>query len=52
MDILSSHDALKTYLNIRETRPLYKDICGTARLGIPCFVKEDGSMTLDINDIL
>lgn len=52
VDILSSHDALKTYLNIRETRPLYKDICGTARLGIPCFVKENGSMTLDINDIL
>lgn len=53
VDILSCHDALKTYLKIRETSPLYEDIRGgTARLGIPCFVKEGGSMTLDINDIL
>ncbi len=52
VDILTSLNALKTYLSVRESSPLYKDICGTDRLGIPCFVREDGSMTLDIHEIL
>ena len=51
-DILSCQDALKTYLNIRETSDLYAQIRGTQRLGIPCFVREDGSMTLNISEIL
>ena len=41
-DILSCHAVLQDYLEIR----------GTRRLGIPCFVREDGTMTLNLNDIL
>ncbi len=41
-DILSCHAALLTYLNIR----------GTQRLGVPCFQREDGSLTLELKDIL
>lgn len=51
-DILSCHAALQDYLMLREISPLYRVICGTRRLGIPCFVREDGTMTLDLNDIL
>ena len=51
-DILSCHADLQDYLMIRESDVLYADIRGTKRLGIPCFVCEDGSMTLNINDIL
>lgn len=51
-DILSCHAALRTYLNIRETSDLYADIRGTQRLGVPCFRREDGSMTLELKDIL
>lgn len=51
-DILSCHAALRTYLNIRETSDLYADIRGTQRLGVPCFRREDGSMTLELEDIL
>lgn len=51
-DILSCHEALKAYLHIRETSPLYKNIRGTARLGVPCFVREDGTMTLDLHEVL
>ncbi len=51
-DILSCHAVLLTYLNIRETSELYADIRGTQRLGVPCFQREDGSLTLDLNEIL
>ncbi len=51
-DILSCHGALQDYLEIRESSPLYQEIRGTRRLGVPCFVREDGSMTLDLKEIL
>ena len=51
-DILSCHAVLRTYLNIRETSELYADIRGTQRLGVPCFQREDGSLTLNLNEIL
>ena len=51
-DILSCHAVLQDYLEIRESSPLYEEIRGTRRLGIPCFVREDGTMTLNLNDIL
>ena len=51
-DILSGHAALQDYLQLRESSPLYAEIRGTRRLGVPCFVQEDGTPTLDISDIL
>ena len=51
-DILSCHAALQDYLELRESSPLYEGIRGTRRLGVPCFVKEDGTATLELNDIL
>ena len=52
IDILSCHGALQDYLQIRESSPLYEEVRGTRRLGIPCFVKEDGTMTLELKDVL
>ena len=37
---------------MRETSPVYADVRGTDRLGIPCFVGEDGTVTLDLNQVL
>lgn len=51
-DILSCHSALQDYLEIRDTNPLYAEIRGTRRMGVPCFVKEDGTVTLDIHDVI
>jgi len=51
-DILSCHAALQTYLHVRETSDLYAEIRGTQRLGVPCFVREDGSMSLALDEIL
>ena len=49
LDILSCHADLRMYLHIRETSPLYETIRGTDRLGVPLFIREDGSMTLELN---
>lgn len=51
-DILSCHADLQTYLHIRETSELYAEIRGTQRLGVPCFVREDGSMSLSLDEVL
>lgn len=51
-DILSCHATLRAYLNLRETNDLYAEIRGTERLGVPCFQREDGSLTLELKDIL
>ena len=51
-DILSCHADLKAYLNLRDNSDLYAQIRGTERLGIPCFVKEDGTTTLNLAEVL
>lgn len=51
-DILSCHGDLKTYLVLRENSDTYKDIRNTERMGIPCFLQEDGTETLDLKDII
>ncbi|MCC8061346.1 MAG: glutaredoxin [Clostridiales bacterium] len=51
-DILSCHADLREYLALRDSHELYADIRGTDRLGVPCFIREDGSMTLELEEIL
>lgn len=51
IDILNSHEELKVYLALRDGCPLYDGIRGTERMGIPAFLKEDGTVTLDISEI-
>lgn len=51
-DILSCHADLRAYLALRDTSDVYADIRGTDRLGVPCFVCEDGTVTLDIQAVL
>ena len=51
-DILSCHGDLKAYLLLRDTSEVYAEIRGTERLGVPCFILEDGTVTLDMNEVL
>ncbi len=51
-DILSCHADLKEYLKMRDTDDMYAQIRGTERLGIPCFIKEDGTKTMNLAEIL
>lgn len=51
-DILSCHADLMPYLLLRDTSEVYREIRGKERLGVPCFVLEDGTVTLDIKDVI
>lgn len=51
-DILSCHADLRAYLHLRDTSETYAGIRGTEMIGIPCFIKEDGSITLELKDVL
>ncbi len=51
-DILSCHADFMEYLLLRETNAVYSEICGKECLGVPCFILEDGTVTLDIKDVL
>lgn len=50
-DISSSFPALKEYLNIRETNPIYEEVKNKGELGIPCFLKDE-KVTLNLDDVL
>lgn len=39
--------ALKTFLKIRESSPLFDQVRENGQIGIPCLVWEDGHVTLD-----
>ena len=43
---------LKVYLAQRESNPLYAVVRGNGGIGIPCFVLEDGSTTLELSEVL
>ncbi|MGN0159099.1 MAG: glutaredoxin [Brotaphodocola sp.] len=51
-DILSCHADLKAYLNLRENHEIYAEVRGTERLGIPCMICEDGTVTMNLNEVL
>lgn len=43
---------LKVYLAQRESNPLYAAVREKGTIGIPCFVLEDGTTTLNLDDVL
>ncbi|MCD8037193.1 MAG: glutaredoxin [Clostridiales bacterium] len=51
-DILANHDNLRSYLKLRDTNPMYDDIRGTDRMGIPCFIFENGDMSFDTDEVI
>ena len=50
--ISASLGDLRDYLTLRESSPAYADVRGTAKLGIPCFILEDGTVTRELGDVL
>lgn len=39
--------ALKNFLTIRDSNPLFDEVKKDGGIGIPCIIREDGSVTLD-----
>ncbi|WP_300295834.1 glutaredoxin [uncultured Intestinimonas sp.] len=51
-DLSASLPDLKVYLAVRESEPVYAAVREKGSLGIPCFVLEDGSVTLELEEVL
>ena len=43
---------LKAYLALRESSPVFDGLKARGSLGIPCFVLEDGTVTLELEKVL
>lgn len=43
---------LKEFLSIRDREPVFAEIRAEGKIGIPCIVLEDGSVTLDYHTLL
>ena len=43
---------LKAYLALRESSPVFEGPKAKGSLGIPCFVREDGTVTLELEQVL
>lgn len=51
-NLSASFPALKEFLELRESSPLYKTVKENGGIGIPYFEAEDGTKTLDLSEIL
>ncbi len=52
IEITETIDNLRAFLKLRDTREELKEAKEAGRIGIPCFVREDGSITLEAQDVL
>ena len=50
-NITASLPDLRTFMTLREMDPVYAEV-DKERLGIPLFIYEDGSKTLDLDEVL
>lgn len=50
VDITADTANLREFLKIRDTSPLFDEVRAHNGIGIPLFVKEDGTMTFEIDE--
>lgn len=50
IDIIANTDNMKEFLRIRDQDPLFEAVRERGGIGIPLFVREDGTKTFDINE--
>lgn len=51
-DITGSTAELKAFLAIRDGQALFAPVKEAGGIGIPCFIQEDGTVTLKLGDVL
>lgn len=49
-DFCESSLNLKEFLNIRDKEPVFDKVKENGGIGMPCFVRPDGKITLDFNE--
>ena len=42
---------MKRFIRLRDTDPAFDSVRGSGSIGIPCFVREDGTITLKPEDV-
>lgn len=52
IDIFNSTANMKEFLKVRDNSPVFDEARKEGYIGIPAFVKEDNTITLNIEDIL
>ena len=52
IEITESTDNLRAFLQLRDHREELRQAREAGMIGIPCFVREDGSITLEAADVL
>jgi glutaredoxin-related protein len=52
VNITENTTNLKEFLALRDHEALFVPVRENSKIGIPCFVREDGAMTLDINEAM
>ncbi len=43
---------LKVYLALRDSEAMYENVKKNGGIGIPCFILEDGTKTMDLAEVL
>lgn len=51
-DLSADLKDLKAYLAVRDTEPAFEAVKGNGGIGIPFFVLEDGTKTLNLEEVL
>ena len=52
LDFSDSLLHLKTFLNLRDQESVFADVKAAGKIGIPCIVREDGSVTLSLDEYM
>lgn len=52
LDFAENLRNLKEFLKFRDENPIFADIRKEGRIGIPCIVRQDGSITLDWEEVM
>lgn len=52
LDFSENLGNLKVFLKLRDENPLFDEIRKASKIGIPCILREDGSVTLDWEEFM
>lgn len=52
VDFTNSIMDLKEFVTFRDTHSEFDSVRGTGKVGIPCFVFDDGTITFDLNEAI
>ena len=52
VDLTEDTEKMRYFLSLRDTSPFFDGVKAEGKIGIPCFVLSDGTLTLDLKTAL